>query len=78
MHDNNIHYPRRIRSRVSFLAQKTKVKQCVVLRQQQVLVLWLVALVMAFRNVQNLLLINHNNDFIDDDDEFVALYDLYA
>ena len=78
MHDNNIHYPRRIRSRVSFLAQKTKVKQCVVLRQQQVLVLWLVALVMAFRNVQNLLLINHNNGFIDDDDEFVALYDLYA
>ena len=33
---------------------------------------------MAFRNVQNLLLINHNNGFIDDDDEFVALYDLYA
>ena len=39
MHDNNIHYPRRIGSRVSFSAQKTKVKQCVVLRQQQVLVL---------------------------------------
>lgn len=78
MHDNNIHYPRRIGSRVSFSAQKTKVKQCVVLRQQQVLVLWLVGLVMAFRNVQNLLLINHNNGFIDDDDEFVALYDLYA
>ena len=78
MHDDNNHYPRRIGSRVSFSAQKTKVKQCVVLRQQQVLVLWLVALVMAFRNVQNLLLINHNNGFIDDDDEFVALYDLYA
>ena len=60
------------------LGTKTKVKQCVVLRQQRVLVLWLVALVMAFRNVQNLLLINHNNGFIDDDDEFVALYDLYA
>ena len=78
MHNNNIHYPRRIGSRVSFSAQKTKVKQCVVLRQQRVLVLWLVALVMAFRNVQNLLLINHNNGFIDDDDEFVALYNLYA
>ena len=78
MHNNNIHYPRRIGTRVSFSAQKTKVKQCVVLRQQRVLVLWLVALVMAFRNVQNLLLINHNNGFIDDDDEFVALYDLYA
>ena len=33
---------------------------------------------MAFRNIQNLLLINHNNGIIDDDDEFVPLYDLYA
>lgn len=28
---------------------------------------------MAFKNVRNILLINHN-----DDDEFVVLYDLYA
>ena len=32
---------------------------------------------MAFKNVRNLLLINHNDGFINDD-EFVALYDLYA
>ena len=32
---------------------------------------------MAFKNVRNLLLINHNDGFIDDD-EFVVLYDLYA
>ena len=31
---------------------------------------------MAFKNVRNLLLINHNDGFFDDD-EFV-LYDLYA
>ena len=30
---------------------------------------------MAFKNVRNLLLINHNDGFIDDD-EFVVLYDL--
>ena len=32
---------------------------------------------MAFKNVQNLLLINHNDGFIDDD-EFNVLYDLFA
>ena len=32
---------------------------------------------MAFKNVRNLLLINHNDGFIDDD-EFVVLYDLSA
>ena len=32
---------------------------------------------MAFKNVRNLLLINHNDGFIDDD-EFVVLYDLFA
>ena len=32
---------------------------------------------MAFKNIQNLLLINHNDGFIYDD-EFVVLYDLYA
>ena len=32
---------------------------------------------MAFKNVRKLLLINHNDGFIDDD-EFVVLYDLYA
>ena len=32
---------------------------------------------MAFRNVRNLLVINHNDGFIDDD-EFVVLYDLFA
>ena len=32
---------------------------------------------MAFKNVRNLLLIKHNDGFIDDD-EFVVLYDLYA
>ena len=37
------------------------------------MVLRLVALAMAFKNVRNLLLINHN-----DDDEFVVLYDLSA
>ena len=43
----------------------------------RVLVLRLVALAMAFKNVRNLLLINHNDGFIDDD-EFVVLYDLSA
>ena len=32
---------------------------------------------MAFKNVRNLLLINHNDGFIDDD-EFDVLYDLFA
>ena len=40
-------------------------------------VLRLVALAMAFKNVRNLLLINHNDGFIDDD-EFVLLYNLFA
>ena len=77
MHDDDVRNPRRIGLRVSFSAGKTKVKRCVVLRRRRVLVLWLVALVMAFKNVRNLLLINHNDGFIDDD-EFVVLYDLYA
>ena len=49
---------------------KRRVKQCVVLRRRRLLVLRLVALAMAFKNVRNLLLINHNDGFIDDD-EFV-------
>ena len=32
---------------------------------------------MVFKDVRNLLLIGHNDGFIDDD-EFVFLYDLYA
>ena len=48
-----------------------------VLRKRRVLVLQLVALATAFKNVRNLLLINHNDGFIDDD-EFVVLYDLSA
>ena len=40
-------------------------------------VLRLVALAMVFKNVRNLLLINHNDGFIDDD-EFVLLYNLFA
>ena len=40
-------------------------------------VLRLVALAAAFKNVRNLLLINHNDGFIDDD-EFVLLYNLFA
>ena len=49
----------------------------VVLRRRRVLVLRLVALAMAFKLVRNLLLINHNDGFIDDH-EFVVLYDLFA
>ena len=41
------------------------------------MVLWLVSLAMAFKNGGNLLLINHNDGFIDDD-KFVVLYDLFA
>ena len=41
------------------------------------MVLRLVALAMAFKNVRNLFLINHNDGFIDDD-EFVVPYDLFA
>ena len=41
------------------------------------MVLRLVALAMAFENVRNLLIINHNDGFIDDD-EFVLLYDLFV
>ena len=39
MHDDEVRNPRRIGSRVSFSAGKTKVKQCVVLRRRRVLVL---------------------------------------
>ena len=77
MHDDDVRNPRRIGSRVSFLVGKRKVKQCVVLRRRRLLVLRLVALAMAFKNVRNLLLINHNDGFIDDD-EFVLLYDLFV
>ena len=78
MHDDDVCNPRRIASRVSFLpAGKKKVKQCVVLRRRRLLVLRLVALAMAFKNVRNLLLINRNDGFIDDA-EFVLLYDLFA
>ena len=73
MHDDDFRNPRRIGSRVSFLVGK----QCVVLRRRRLLVLRLVALAMAFKNVRNLLLINHNDGFIDDD-VFVLLYDLFA
>ena len=76
MHDDDL-LPRRIGSRVSFLAGKRKVKQCIVLRRRRILVLRLVALAMAFKNVRNLLLINHNDGIIGDD-EFVVLYDLFA
>ena len=77
MHDDDVSHPRRIGSRVSFSAGKTKVEQCVVLRRRRVLVLWLVAFAMAFKNVRNLLLVTHNDGFIDDD-EFLVLCDLYA
>ena len=78
MHNDDVHNPRRIGSRASFLVGKRKVKQCVVLRRRRLLVLRLVApLAMAFKNVRNVLLINHNDGFIDDD-EFVLLYDLFV
>ena len=77
MHDDDVRNPRRIGSRVSFSAGKTEVKQCVVLKRRRDFVIWLVALVMAFKDVRNLILINHNDGFIDDD-EFVVLYDLFA
>ena len=77
MHDDGVRNPRRIGSRVSFLVGKRKVRQCVVLRRRRLLVLRLVALAMAFKNVRNLLLINHNDGFIDDD-EFGLLYDLFV
>ena len=68
MHDDDLRNPRRIGSRVSFL---------LFWGDDEFLVLRLVALAMAFKNVRNLLLINHNDGFIDDD-EFVVLYDLFA
>ena len=77
MYDDDVRNPRRIGSRVSFLVEKRKVKQCVVLRRRRLLVRRLVALAMAFKNVRNLLLINHNDGFIDDE-EFVLLYDLFV
>ena len=78
MHDDDVRNPRKIGSRVSFLVGLRKVKQCVVLRRRRLLVLRLVApLAMAFKNVRNVLLINHNDGFIDDD-EFVLLYDLFV
>ena len=77
MHDDDVRNPRKIGSRVSFLVGKRKAKQCVVFRRRRLLVLRLVALATAFKNVRNLLLINHNDGFIDDD-EFVLLYDLFA
>ena len=70
MHDDDVRNPRRIGSRVSSLVGKRTV--CCF-----ELVLRLVALAMAFKNVRNLLLINHNDGFIDDD-EFVLLYDLFV
>ena len=77
MHDDDVCNPRRIGTRVSFLARNRKVKQCVVLSRRRLLILRLVALAMAFINVRNLLLINHNDGFIDVD-EFVLPYDLFA
>ena len=77
MHDDDVRNPRRIGSTVSFFVGKRKVKQCVVLRRRRLLVLRLVALAMAFKSVRNLLLINHNDGFIDDD-KCVLLYDLFV
>ena len=77
MHDDDVRNPRRIGSRVSFFVGKRKVKQCVVLRRRRLLVLRLAALAMTFKNVRNLLLINHNDGFIDDD-KCVLLYDLFV
>ena len=77
IHDDDVCNPRRIGSRLSISAGKTKVKQRVVFMRRRFLVIWQVALAMAFKNVRNLLLINHNDGFINDD-EFVVLYDLYA
>ena len=51
IHDDDVCNPRRIGSRLSFSAGKTKVKQCVVFRRRRFLVLWQVALAMAFKNV---------------------------
>ena len=71
MHDDDLRNPRR--------PKEVWVEGfvLVVLRRRRVLVLRLVALAMAFKNVRNLLIINHNDGFIDDD-EFVVLYDLFA
>lgn len=77
MHDDEVRNPRRIGTRFSLLSGKRKVKHCVVLRRRRVLVLRLVALAMAFKNVRNLLVINHNDGLMDDD-EFVVPYELFA
>ena len=39
IHDDDVRNRKRIESRVSFSAENTRVKQCVVLMRQQVLVL---------------------------------------
>ena len=67
MYDDDVRNPRRIGSRVSIL----------VLRIRRALVHGLVALAMAFKNNRDLLLINHNDGFIDDD-EFVVLFDHFV
>ena len=64
MHDDGVRNPRRTGSRVSFSAGKTKVKLSVVLRRRRFLVLCLVALIIAFKNVRNLLLINHMKEVL--------------
>ena len=59
------------------LGGKKESKQCVVLRRRRLLVLRLVALAMAFKNVRNLHLINHNDGFIDDDEFVLCTTSLY-
>ena len=77
MHDDEVRNSRKIGSRVLFSSGKTKLKQCVVRRRRRVLVFWLVTLVMAFENVRNLLLINHNDGFIDDYEFFFCMTSMH-
>ena len=67
----------RNRGRVSFSAGKTKFKRCIFPDRRRLFVFVCFSLIMALRDLRNLLLASHGDGLIYDDEIFV-LYDLYS
>ena len=67
----------RNRGRVSFSAGKTKFKGCSFPDRRRLFIFVCFSLIMALRDLRNLLLTSHGDGLIDDD-ELIVLYDLYS
>ena len=67
----------RNRGRVWFSAERTKFKRCSFPDRRRLFVFVCFSLIMALRDLRNLLLTSHGDGLIDDD-ELIVLYDLYS